>query len=58
MYCCHKPYEIAAHILQKRHERKNLQYKNNMSNVMFSRLTGCNYLLDKAKEHTSDSMFI
>ena len=59
MYCCHKPYEIIGHITEKDILKKKLQYKTNMSKCdVPCRLTGCNYLLDKAKEHTSDSMFI
>lgn len=59
MYCCHKPYEIVGHITEKDILKKKLQYKTNMSKCdVPCRLTGCNYLLDKAKEHTSDSMFI
>ena len=59
MYCCHKPYEIVGHITDKDILNRKTSYKTNMNRCdMPCRLTGCNYLLERAEEHTSDSMFI
>ena len=59
MYCCHKPYEIVGHILDKDILEKKKAYRTNMAMCDIPcRMTGPNKMVQQLKAPCEDSMFI
>ena len=59
MYCCHKPYEIVGHILDKDIINKHRTAKTNISKCdVPCRLTGANHFMKAFENPSRDKMFI